>query len=265
MNQKKEPFRFKMPDFKIPDWKTPDWKFMFGFFVFLAILILVVSGKATPKKVNIFGIELEFTSPSATPVPATQTQQSTATTTVVDIQPTTAVTTIPAAKASEPAPVVTTSTPDASEWNGVLTVRKPTLNEIRQDMLSIWDANNLTLGDIPEPGELSLEGTAAVGHEYLWPIHWCANNQKNLQVDIDNITTIFTVNGRTVPDKYILDYDFDANTGWKCNYRALIISDWLSNTQYTLQVERIFKTSIDDGQQEYPAGSYIYKLVLTVP
>jgi hypothetical protein len=110
-----------------------------------------------------------------------------------------------------------------------------------------------------------LEGIAEMDHEYLWPIYWCANTQDRLSKNIENITTIFTVNGETVPDKYILDYDFDTNTGWKCNYHSIVISGWLSNAQYTLKVKRIFKTDINDGQQNYPAGSYVYKLVLTLP
>jgi hypothetical protein len=51
----------------------PDWKIILSILGFLLILVLVFSGKATPKKINIFGLELEFNALTATPVPVLNT------------------------------------------------------------------------------------------------------------------------------------------------------------------------------------------------
>ena len=150
------------------------------------------------------------------------------------------------------------------DWSNIVSVRMPTLNEIRQDMLSIWDANQLSLGDMLSPDTRSFTGTAQADREYLWPIYWCATDQNTLSGNVENITTVFTVNGEIVPDKHIFEYYYDTNTGWKCNYRATVIGGWQKNTQLILQVKRTFATQISDGQQSYPAGDYIYELVLSV-
>ena len=183
--------------------------------------------------------------------------------------------TLPSASATFPMPtveptntvVVSTSTPQPKTeniWSEPVLARMPTLNEIREDMLSIWDANRLSLGDMTSPSVRSFTGTANANKEYLWPIYWCAIDRPTLDMDVENISTVFMVNGEKVPDEYIFDYYYDNNTGWKCNYRASVIGKFPRNTSITLQVTRDFKTDIFDGQGTYPAGSYTYKLVLSV-
>lgn len=157
-----------------------------------------------------------------------------------------------------------TGTDDSPYWNSLLSVRQPTLNEIRADILSIWDANNFSVDDMPLPGIRSFNGTAEWNKEYLWPIYWCAKTQDTLSQNVENILTIFSVNDEVVPDKYIFNYYYDTNTGWKCNYHSIMIDGWQRNSRFTLQVERVFNTEINDGRQKYPAGSYIYELVISV-
>jgi len=151
-----------------------------------------------------------------------------------------------------------------NNWSGVPSVRMPTLNEIRQNKLSIWDANQLKLNDMYFPDTLSLKGISQEGTEYLWPIYWCAINQATLSKNIENIGTVFMINGEVVPDKYIFDYYYDTNTGWKCNYRAIVLGDWLKNTQVVLQIKRNIAVDVNDGQHNYVSGSYIYELVVSV-
>ncbi len=151
-----------------------------------------------------------------------------------------------------------------NNWKGILSVRMPTLNEIRQDMMSIWDANQLSLGDMLSPGVRSFNGTAQKDKEYLWPIYWCSKDQVTLAGNVENITTVFMVNGEIVPTKYIFDYYYDTNTGWECNYHATVIGRWPNNVQLILQVKRTFAAQINDGQQSYPAGDYIYELTISV-
>jgi hypothetical protein len=228
-----------------PKFVMPDWKTSLKILAIVVLLVLIISGRLTPKSINIFGLELEVNTLITSPDQAAQPTPDKLTAT-----PTFAITATPTA--------------NLSEWSGLLSVRKPTLNEIRQEMSSIWDANNLSLGDMLSPDVRSLRGTAQQKKEYLWPIYWCAKDQETLAQNVENITTIFSVNDEVIPDKYIFNYDYDTNTGWKCNYHAAVIGGWLRNSQYTLRVERVFETDINDGQQKYPAGSYVYELSISV-
>jgi hypothetical protein len=233
----------------------PDWKTILTIFGILVILVLVLSGKATPKKINIFGLELEFNS---TTVVSTSTPQITPETKVSSMQPVTL---------SEPTPTITaapTISFNQDNWSGVLSIRKPTLNEIRQNKTTIWEANNFTIDDMLSPDILSMGGTVEQGKEYLWPIYWCAKDQETLTQNVENITTIFAVNGEVIPDKYIFNYDYNLNSGWMCNYHATVISGWQNDSKYALRVERVFKMDINDGQQSYPAGSYVYELNISI-
>jgi len=140
----------------------------------------------------------------------------------------------------------------------------PTLNEIRQDLLSVWDANGLKLGDMTSPGEQSYTGTVVSNREYLWPIYWCSIDKSTLDENILNISTVFLVNGEKVPENTIFDYYYDTNTGWKCNYRATVIGQFHKGDVITLQVIRDLATDIFDGEVSYFAGSYTYELVVSV-
>ncbi len=223
-----------------------DWKIIVGALAIVAVFILIIMGRLTVKTINLFGVEMEVNASTASPGATSP-----------------AVTTATSTTPANDQPIATATTQSASSWNQILVARMPTLNEIRQDKLSIWDANNFSLADMSAPGVLSLDGTAQQNKEYLWPIYWCANSQETLQQNVANIQTIFTVNGEVVPAQYLFDYDYDTNTGWRCNYHATVISGWRPNTQYTLRVERIFASEINDGEKTYPAGSYVYELIIS--
>lgn len=153
---------------------------------------------------------------------------------------------------------------DEDGWNGTVSARKPTLNEIRDELVSIWDANDLFVEDMPTPGIKSYSGSANADQEYLWPIYWCALDRATLDENLLNISTLFLIDGETVPDEYIFEYYLDTENGWKCHYRASVIGDLPINTTINLQVIRTFSTEIFDGVLSYPAGNYTYELVISV-
>ena len=140
----------------------------------------------------------------------------------------------------------------------------PTLNEIREELLSIWDANGLIVEDMHAPGIQNFSGSAAADQEYLWPIYWCAVDRATLDTNMENISTVFLVNGEKVPDEYIFDYYLEPGNGWDCSYRASVIGNLPQNTILNLQVIRTLKSEISDGQLNYPAGSYTYELAVAV-
>lgn len=150
-------------------------------------------------------------------------------------------------------------------WSGILKVRMPTLNEIRaDDPISLWVENHVTVSDMHTPGIDQYSGEAIHDHEYLFPVYWCANTADLLQQNMDNIETVFTVNGETVPEKYIFNYNYDTSNGWKCSYHAVVFSGWNLNTHYDLQAKRTLKIDLSDGESSYKAGEYIFALSVSV-
>ncbi len=154
-----------------------------------------------------------------------------------------------------------TANTEENAWSEIVSLRTPTLNEI-PDLVSIWDANALIVEDMLSPGVQTFSGSVDTNGEYLWPVYWCAVDIATLDRNMENISTIFMVNGEKVPDEYIFEYYLDANDGWKCNYRATVIGNFPKNLSLNLQATRILATEISDGQTTYPAGTYAYELVV---
>ena len=157
-----------------------------------------------------------------------------------------------------------TSTPG---WSGILTIRRATLNEIRDNMVSIWDENQLDVGDISIPGTQSYEGTVEPNKEYLWPFRWCALDRALLETNSENIIVQFYVNGEIVPSEKVLDYSYDPENsgGWKCNFWAGVVSGWPQNTTIELRITYTILAEIYDGQQKYHPGDYTHLFLITVP
>ena len=152
-----------------------------------------------------------------------------------------------------------------NDWSGILSVRMPTLNEIRaEDPVSIWDANLLDVADMREPGVDTYSGEAQYGQEYLLPVFWCTSTPDLLAQNIDYIDTVFLVNGEVVPEKYVFNFNYDTNTGWICNYHAIIIGSWDRYAEYTLDIKRTLLKDLSDGHSSYPAGEYIYRMIVKV-
>jgi len=189
----------------------------------------------------------------------------------VEPNPSTQIFGITATKSSPTTQAIIFDTPtsthenQASNWSGILSVRIPTLNEIRAEIpVSIWDSNNLNVRDMRSPGLDSYSGEARYGKEYLFPVYWCTTTSDLLTYNTDYINTFFLVNGEIVPEKYVFNYNYDTNTGWICNYHAIVIGGWVKNENYTLEIKRIFLKDLSDGQSSYSAGEYTYSLDVKV-
>lgn len=173
---------------------------------------------------------------------------------------------VPPVHTSMPAaPQVFVTPTDAEDWSGILTARRPTLNEIRAEIpVSIWNENVIDLGDIPSPAVKSYSGYVQIGNEYLLPVYWCAVSTDILRQNMENIETVLSVNGEAIPEKYVLTYDYDTNTGWKCTYNSVVLGGWATNVVYKLEAGRTFLSEIFDGQTTYPPGEYVYELNVSV-
>lgn len=166
-------------------------------------------------------------------------------------------------------PVLPTATitplPTPTTWLGVLDVRAPTLNEIRDEKLSIWNANLLEVLDILEPDVKNWRGTASIGQEYTWFFKWCTLTPELLENNLENMDVRFYVNNLQVPAEAVDSYKFDLLSGWKCNYWNTVIGGWASGASYELTLTYTITRQISDGQLSYPPGDYTHHLVITVP
>jgi len=163
------------------------------------------------------------------------------------------------------APEVIAPTSRGDTWSGQLSVRKPTLNEIREeDPASLWDANLIDVRDMHEPGLDSYSGKARFGAEYLFPVYWCSTSSELLVENMDRIETTIMVNAEVVPDKYVFVFDFETDSGWVCRYHAVVLGEWTRNVQYTLDISRVFSEELFDGESAYSPGEYDYRLILTI-
>lgn len=182
----------------------------------------------------------------------------------------------PTSVANSPVPSFTempTGTPinqsaenNTKNWSGLLTVRMPTLNEIRAEIpVSIWIANVIEVRDMHEPKIDNYSGEARIGTEYVLPTYWCADNTDLLAQNMENIETQFFVNTQKIPDQYIFSYTYDTETGWHCSSHSVVLGGWKKGLQYVLDVHRTLATDLSDGQSNYAAGDYIYRLMVKVP
>lgn len=160
--------------------------------------------------------------------------------------------------------VLPTHTTAPNRWSGILAVRLPTLNEIRDERpISLWDANRIDVADLPAPGERTYTGAAQVGSEYLLPVYWCTATADLLAQNMENMETVFTVNDEVIPEKAILNYNYDTQTGWKCNYHAVVLGGWVKEMKYTIEIKRTLAQPLSDGQADYAPGEYIYRFTVT--
>ena len=159
--------------------------------------------------------------------------------------------------------VTPTSLGSEEKWKGILRVRMPTLNEIRAEKpVSLWSANSIDVQDMHEPGIVEYRGKVAQGIEYLLPVYWCALSSELLSENMEFITTEFLVNGEKIPEKYIFTYRYDTNTHWFCSYHAVVLGGWAKGAEYILDIRRTLVKDLTDGQTDYAAGKYIYRIVV---
>jgi hypothetical protein len=155
---------------------------------------------------------------------------------------------------------------DTNDRIGELSVRKPDSNEVRvSDPISLWNANALEVKDMHSPGMNIYFGTAQMGREYLLPVYWCATNSKTLSQNIPLIKTDFYIDDERIPEKYIFNDNYNTNTGWICDYYAVVLDGWENNAQYIFEIKRAILQDISDGKTDYSSGVYVYRLVIQVP
>jgi C-terminal processing protease CtpA/Prc len=102
----------------------------------------------------------------------------------------------------------------------------------------------------------------------VWGFSWCTTSESSLKQNMGQISIRFTLNGNEVPGEKVVNVDQtvkDANGQdlW-CRSNALVPDKWPSG-EHHLETEITFKSKINDGTQDYPAGTIKNEYTVFVP
>lgn len=98
--------------------------------------------------------------------------------------------------------------------------------------------------------------------DVMWVYGWCATTKELLAQNWDHISLVFTLDGKEVPlDSFVrLEDNFDE---MECRLYYTLLSDWPGG-EHLLTTEVTFTTTINDGLDDYPAGTHVYEYRVSV-
>jgi hypothetical protein len=129
---------------------------------------------------------------------------------------------------------------------------------------SIWNYFNLDGGlDLASPGMREFSVELREDRTFIWPFYCCAIDEPTLAENLKAMTVDFLIDDLPVPAADILEYDH-LSEDWACHYWAMKLSDWQEGEEVELTVKYHFRRAVDDGQREYRAGDYYYKVNVDV-
>ncbi len=102
----------------------------------------------------------------------------------------------------------------------------------------------------------------------VWGFGWCSTSQEILEQNLSQILIKFSMNGKIVPADAIAvvnqtGQDANGKDVW-CRSAALVPDRWPSG-EHHLETEITFKSKINDGMVDYPAGSIRNEYTVFVP
>ena len=93
--------------------------------------------------------------------------------------------------------------------------------------------------------------------EVMWVYGWCTVTQEQLAQNWENISLVFTLDGESVPlDSFVRLEDKSGDL--ECRTHYALLADWPSG-EHELTTEVTFATAINDGLDDFPAGTHIFE------
>lgn len=93
--------------------------------------------------------------------------------------------------------------------------------------------------------------------EVMWVYGWCTVTQEQLAQNWENISLVFTLDGESVPlDSFVRLEDKFGDL--ECRMHYALLADWPSG-EHELTTEVTFATAINDGLDDFPAGTHIFE------
>jgi hypothetical protein len=117
--------------------------------------------------------------------------------------------------------------------------------------------------EVSVPGVFTYTVPLAKSETLVWGYFWCTTTTEILDQNFTQIEVKFELNGEAVPlDKFVTADLPSGDTQCRVIYTAL--SDWKPG-EHHLTTAATFKTPINDGMGDYPAGDYISEYSVFVP
>lgn len=117
--------------------------------------------------------------------------------------------------------------------------------------------------EVSVPGVFAYTIPLAKSETLVWGYFWCTTTTAILDQNFSQISLSFELNGEEVPlDNFVTADLPSGDTQCRVIYTAL--SDWKPG-EHHLTTAATFKTPINDGMGEYPAGDYISEYSVFVP
>lgn len=122
-----------------------------------------------------------------------------------------------------------------------------------------------------DPAELSQPGqtyTYTVNlrrvEPLIWSNGWCATSQTILEENFRSISLAFTANGEAVDENSIVVVDGQPSADLFCRTFYVVVTNWPTG-ETILENKVTFARRINDGMDNYAAGTHTYRYVVTRP
>ena len=146
-----------------------------------------------------------------------------------------------------------------------ITAEAPPRVAARSEAEAAFEAGTTWLQDLaPESYELTSQAGESYTYtiqldrsqEVMWVYGWCTVTQEQLAQNWDNISLVFTLDGEAVPlDNFVR---LEGNFGeLECRMNYALLADWPPG-EHMLTTEVTFATAINDGLDDFPAGTHSY-------
>jgi C-terminal processing protease CtpA/Prc len=98
----------------------------------------------------------------------------------------------------------------------------------------------------------------------IWSNGWCATSQTILEENFRSISIAFTANGEAVDENSIVVVDGQPSADLFCRTFYVVVTNWPTG-ETILEIEVTFARRINDGMDDYAAGTHTYRFVVTRP
>lgn len=109
--------------------------------------------------------------------------------------------------------------------------------------------------EVSVPGVFTYTVPLAKSETLIWAYYWCTTTTEILEQNFKQIDVTFTLNGEEIPLDQFVVTDLPSG-GNQCRIIYTALSDWKPG-EHHLTTAVTFKTPINDGMGDYPAGDYI--------
>ena len=117
--------------------------------------------------------------------------------------------------------------------------------------------------EVSVPGVLTYTVPLAKSETLIWAYYWCTTTTDILEQNFKQIDVQFEMNGEVVPLDQFATLELPSG-GNQCRIIYTALSDWTTG-EHHLTTTVTFKSKINDGMDDYPAGQYVSEFSVFVP